>query len=213
MKTTDLFRILFILMLSVNMVSCDDDDSVNGEKPEDYPQNEVINQLSENEKLLVGKWGADGGNPLFLYSDKTCITPDSQHGTYQYNPESKELITTSGWGIRMVKSLDNTTMVLQGVQTAKVWTYKRQDDFVDNQFEQLIIGTWKNTEKPETILSFSSNQYTLDSKKGTYTIENGKYRIYINIDRGIYIPNLEHIDCYTLKLSGEKLFKGTFKRQ
>ena len=207
MKTTDLFRILFMLMLGVNMISCSkDDDSANEQNPEDNPQNEVIGQLSENEKLLVGKWVADGGNPLFLHNDKTCITPDSRSGTYQYTSESKELVTTSGWGIRVVKSLDNTTMVLQGVQTTKVWTYKRQDDFVDNQFEQLLIGTWKNTENPEMILIFSSNQYTLGSQKGIYTAKKGKDRFYIDIDKGNYTPNLKYLDCYTLKLSGEKLF-------
>lgn len=210
MKIVDFFKASLMLMFCFNLISCGDDNDSEKEGTDDAPKNGILNQMSADEKMLVGKWQADG-NPLFLYSDKTCETPDNKVGNYSFNSDTKELITTSGWGIRIVKSLDNTTMVLQGVQTTKVWTYKRQG-FVDKNAEELLIGRWQNTENPEKTIVFSSDSYVLDSKKGTYTVNKGKDRVYISIDKGNYIPNIVHLDCYTLELTGERLFKGTYKR-
>lgn len=211
MKTLSFIKAAFLLMLCVNFSSCSSDDDSGEGNSKENPGNELVAQMSADEKLLVGRWEADG-NPLFLYSDKTCITPDGNGGTYSFDSKTKELVTTSGWGIRIVKSLDNKAMVLQGVQTTKVWTYRRQGNFVDKQFNQLLTGKWQNIETPEKIIIFSSDKYILDSKEGSYAVKEGKNRIYLDIDQGLYVPTMVHLDCYTLELTGEKLFKGTYKR-
>lgn len=206
-------------MLCVNLTSCNNDEN---ENLKDEPKNEITNTMTTEEKLLVGEWISDGGNPLELYSDKSCYTPDRESGTYSYDSQTKELITTSGWGIRIVKSLDDKTMVLQGVQTSKVWTYDRQMNFIDKQYDKLIIGTWQNTESPNQKIVFSdSNTYNLGMGDIYYEIiTGGKYSdgskyILVSAQEASNNYNLyiKHLDCNVMIVYGSgKPYDGTYKR-
>lgn len=226
MKAKSFIKATFLFMLCVNFVACSDDEDEK-DSLKDNSENEVVNKLTAEEQLLVGEWISDGGNPLDLYSDMSCYTPDRKSGTYSYNPQTKELITTSGWGIRIVKSLDEKTMVLQGVQTSKVWTYNRQKTFIDKQYKKLLIGTWERIDSQKKTVTFI-NSDTFDFGMGDFYYEiktGGKFSdgteyIYVDADDarepdygdgyGLYI---QHIDCNTMIVHGSGVSNdGTYKR-
>lgn len=204
------YMLTLLLTLGFTACSSDDDGEENGET------NGIISKMSTEEQLLIGKWTA-GGNPLYLYSDKTCITPDRSSGTYTFNPETKELITTSGWGIRIVKSLDENTMVLQGVQTTKVWTFTKQNDFIDTHAEELLPGKWKNVDKPEVSLMFYRNTFNLYN--GSTIVEKGKWEKdnnYLLFGDSQLEAIITYLDCskFTIKNGkGAQAFVGTYKRE
>ncbi|MFT0263845.1 hypothetical protein [Bacteroides faecis] len=200
-------------LFTLNFTACSSDDD--GDKDDNGNANGLIDKMSTEEQLLVGKWTA-GGNPLYLYSDKTCQTPDGNKGTYTFNSETKELITTSGWGIRIVKSLDETTMVLQGVQTTKVWTFTKQTGFIDTHAEELLPGKWKNVTKPEVSLMLYRNTYAL--YEGTTIVDKGSWKKdnnYLLFGDSQLETVITYLDCSKLILNnakGGQQFAGTYKR-
>lgn len=222
MKTKSFIKSTLLFTFFAALTSCSKDD------PKEVSGNELVEQMTAEEKLLVGEWIADGGNPLFLYSDNSCYTPDKKHGTYSFDQETKELITTSGWGIRIVKSLDEKKMVLKGVQSSKVWTYERQMNFIDNNYQNLIIGTWRCIENPQNKVKFISSD-KFDFGKGEFyykiitggkhsdgtkyilaTIDDDKYTNNIYDDYYLYIT---HLDCNTMIVNGSgDSIDGTYER-
>lgn len=224
MKTKSFIKTTFLFILCANLISCSDDENEQ-EEPKDNPKNEVINKMTTEEQLLVGEWIANGGNPLKLHSDMSCYTPDKASGTYSYDPQTKELITTSGWGIRIVKSLDEKTMVLQGVQTTKVWTYKRQMTFIDKQYKKLLIGTWQRVDDSREITFINSDTYDFGMGDFYYEIKTGgKYSdgteyILVRADEERepdygdgYSLYIKHLDCNTMIVHGSGSDDGTYKR-
>lgn len=224
MKTKSFIKTVFLLTLCVYFVSCSDDENEKDGHKAPHT-NEVIDKMTTEEQLLVGKWIANGGRPLYLYSDMSCSTPDLERGTYSYDPQTKELITTSGWGIRTVKQLDEKTMVLQGVQTTKVWTFNRQMDFIDKQYKELLIGTWLCTDDSKKKITINSDTYNFGIGDFYYEIKTGgKYSdgteyilIYTDDEREptsgeSYSLYIKHLDCNTMILYGSGSKDGTYKR-
>lgn len=216
MKTLKCENIFLVLILCIIFFACNSGDEFADEGDnKDDSQSGQIDELSTDEKLLVGKW-LYSNSPLFLYSDKTCITPDKNSGTYKFDVVTKELITTSGWGIWIVKSLDDTAMVLQNVSSGKVMTYKRQYNFVDKECRRLLIGRWQKKDDPNTILTIDSEKCILDSN-GTlterfYSVKGEGDAAYLYMNDYYGYPTLEHVDYYTLILAWNKRFSGTYQR-
>lgn len=213
-KSFVFIKITFLLMLSPCLISCGDDES---------EENGAIDNMTIEEQLLVGKWESDG-NPLYLHSDMSCRTPDGVTGNYHYDPQTKELITTTGWGIRAVRSLDEKTMVLQSVTTKKSWTYKRKMGFIDNQYQKLLIGTWQgidNDNSNKIIRFINSNTYDFGMGKFRYEIVASAGSIYVQPDEerdpdSAYL-RITHLDCNTMIVLGGPYEvgasnAGTYKR-
>lgn len=191
----------------------------------DSEQDVNVSKMTIEERLLVGLWHCSSvDRDMILRSDGTCKTPTLpttyqsgyDSGTYQYDSQTHELITTTDrFPIVIVRTLNEESLVIQSEEDGKKWSFYRETNYIDNQYKQLVVGTWQNTEDP-------TKRLTIDTKK-YYVYEDTYYPskyssipcISIKSPEGLALT-ATHLDCISLiieKSSGSEVdYSGTYKR-
>lgn len=107
-------------------------------------------------------------------------------------------------------------MILQGVETSKVWTYTRQNGFIDKDPATLLNGKWENASQ-QKVLTINKDRFDLSIEgeiveSGPFVIWNtGNYLLFGEYQAETIMTHLDYYKLIIKNAKGGSQYAGTYK--